>query len=129
MFTKLLRLSAGLIFGLAGIASDNGSQPTKFAVPIENITQPDAFTASTGAKWSLAFSPGLTVVHTEKAPTFNSGKQDRGQDLEAQSEDEISNARLGICQGLTHYLSRFTPSNAKGLNGNQEAHWTHNTTI
>ena len=60
---------------------------TKFTVRIENITKSDAFTASTGAKWSLAFSPGVAVVHTEKAPIFSAGKKDRGKGLEAQSED------------------------------------------
>jgi hypothetical protein len=73
--------------GVAGIASPNGNQPTKFTVRIENATQPEAFTASNGVKWSLAFSPGLAIVHTEKAPIFTSGKRDRGKGLEAQSED------------------------------------------
>ena len=85
--TRLLGLTAGFIFGVAGIASANGSQPTKFSVRIENITKPEAFTASNGVKWSLAFSPGLAVVHTDKAPIFTSGKKDRGKGLEAQSED------------------------------------------
>jgi hypothetical protein len=30
-------------------------------------------------KWSLAFSPGLAVVHTDKAPIFTAGKKDRGK--------------------------------------------------
>jgi hypothetical protein len=87
MFTKLLSLTAGLILGLAGIASANGGNPTKFTIRLENITKPDAFTASNGVKWSLAFSPGLAVVHTDKAPIFTAGKKDRGKGLEAQSED------------------------------------------
>ncbi|HXV79856.1 MAG TPA: spondin domain-containing protein [Candidatus Binatia bacterium] len=86
MVTKLLSIPAVLILSVAGIASANG-QPTKFTVRIENITQPDAFTASNGVKWSLAFSPGLAVVHTDKAPIFTSGKKDRGKGLESQSED------------------------------------------
>ena len=61
--------------------------PTKFTVRIENITKPDAFTASTGVKWSLGFSPGVVVVHNDKGPIFTAGKMDRGQGLEAQSED------------------------------------------
>jgi hypothetical protein len=84
--TKLLSLTAGLILSAAGLASGNG-MPTKFTVRIENITKPDAFTASNGAKWSLGFSPGVAVVHTNKAPIFTVGKKDRGQGLEAQSED------------------------------------------
>ena len=38
-------------------------------------------------KWSLGFSPGVVVVHTDKGPIFNAEKKDRGQGLEAQSED------------------------------------------
>ena len=37
--------------------------------------------------------------------------------VDSRGQLEISNARLGICQGLTQYLSRVTLSNAKGLNG------------
>jgi hypothetical protein len=87
MFTKLLSVSAGLILSVAGIASGQDSMTTKFTVRIENITKPDAFTASTGVKWSLGFSPGIVVVHTDKGPIFTAGKKDRGQGLEAQSED------------------------------------------
>lgn len=74
--------------GVAGVASaQDGMSPQKFTVRIENITKPDAFTATNGVKWSLAFSPGVAVVHTGKAPIFSAGKKDRGQGLEAQSED------------------------------------------
>ena len=89
MFTKLLSVSAGLILSVAGIASGQDSMTTKFTVRIENITKPDAFTASTGVKWSLGFSPGVLVVHTDKGPIFTAGKKDRGQGLEAQSVDAI----------------------------------------
>ena len=87
MIRKILAVSAGVILGVAGIASANGDQPTKFTVRVENITKADAFTASNGMKWSLAFSPGTAIVHTGSAPIFTSGKKDRGQGLEAQSED------------------------------------------
>jgi hypothetical protein len=89
MLTKLVRLAAGLSLTLASVVSraDNMSHATKFTVRIENITKPDAFTASNGVKWSLAFSPGVAVVHSDKAPIFTAGKKDRGKGLEAQSED------------------------------------------
>ena len=86
MFTKLLALSAGLILTAAGMAAAD-DQPTKFTVRIENISQPDGFTASNGVKWTLAFSPGTAIVHTESAPVFTAGKKDRGKGLEAQAED------------------------------------------
>jgi hypothetical protein len=87
MFMKRLSACTGLILSAAGIASGQDSMVTKFTVQIENITKPDAFTSSTGVKWSLAFSPGVAVVHTDKGPIFTAGKKDRGQGLEAQSED------------------------------------------
>jgi len=87
MVNRLLSVTGVVLLGIAGIASGNGDQPTKFTIRIENVTKPDAFTASNGVKWSLAFSPGLAVVHTAKAPVFTSGKKDRGKGLEAQSED------------------------------------------
>jgi len=87
MFTKVLSLTIGGILTVACVASGNGDKPTKFTIRIENITKPDAFTASNGVKWSLAFSPGTAIVHTENAPIFTSGKKDRGKGLETQSED------------------------------------------
>jgi hypothetical protein len=53
---------------MASVALANGDKPTQFTIRIENITKPDAFTASNGVKWSLAFSPGTAIVHTENAP-------------------------------------------------------------
>ena len=87
MFTKLFSVSTGLILSIAGIASAADSMPTQFTFRIENITKPDAFTASNAVTWSLGFSPGVALVHTEKAPIFSAGKKDRGKGLEAQAED------------------------------------------
>lgn len=87
MFTKLLAVSAGVFLTAAGIASADSDQLTKFTIRIENISKADAFTASNGVKWSLAFSPGTAIVHTESAPVFSAGKKDRGKGLEAQAED------------------------------------------
>ncbi len=87
MFTKLLALSAGLILTAAGMAAADSDQPIKFTIRIENISKPDGFTASNGVKWTLAFSPGTAIVHTESAPVFTAGKKDRGKGLEAQAED------------------------------------------
>ena len=87
MFAKFIGLSAGLILTLAGVAAAEEAMATKFTVRIENITKPEAFTASNGEKWSLGFSPGVAVVHTDKGPIFTAGKKDRGKGLEAQSEE------------------------------------------
>jgi hypothetical protein len=92
-------ITAALTVGLAGTALANGGKATKFSVRIENITQADAFAASNGTNWSLAFSPGLAVVHSDKAPVFISGKKDRGKGLEAQAEDGDPSALAKSLEG------------------------------
>ena len=87
MFSKILGVTVSAFLGIAAVASGNDDKPTKFTIRVENITKPDAFTASNGAKWSLAFSPGTAIIHTGKSVIFTSGKKDRGKGLEAQSED------------------------------------------
>jgi hypothetical protein len=87
VFTKILGVAVDAFLGVAGVASGNGDKPTTFTIRVENTTKPDAFTASNGVKWSLAFSPGAAIIHTDKAPIFTAGKKDRGKGLEAQSED------------------------------------------
>ncbi len=87
MFTKMISLSAGLILATAAVSFAQDSMLTKFIVRIENISKPDAFKASDGTKWSLAFSPGLGVVHSDSGVIFIAGKKDHGNGLEAQSED------------------------------------------
>lgn len=87
MFTKTFSIVIGALLSLAGVGSANEAEPTQFTIRLENTSKPDAFTAANGTKWSLAFSPGTAVVHTEKSVIFTSGKKDRGQGLEAQSED------------------------------------------
>lgn len=85
MNPKVLSLTAGMFFSVAGAAFANGEM--KFMLRVENITKADAFTASNGTKWSLAFSPGTAIVHADRAPVFGEGQKDRGKGLEAQSED------------------------------------------
>lgn len=87
MFTRILSVTVGALLSVAATVSANGENPTRFTVRVENISKPDAFTASNGVKWTLAFSPGAAVVHTDNAPIFTANKKDRGKGLEAQSED------------------------------------------
>jgi hypothetical protein len=87
VITRILSVTIGALLTVAGVAAANSEKATEFKVRVENITQPDAFTASNGVKWSLAFSPGVAVVHTDKAPIFSEGKKDRGKGLKAQAED------------------------------------------
>ena len=117
MIKQVLGLTAGVILSVAAVASANGDQPTKFTVRIENAAKPDAFTASNGVKWSLAYSPGTAVVHTENAPIFSAGKKDRGKGLEAQSEDgnpSMLAKSLKGAKGIKSVAVYNTPVGAKG---------------
>ena len=117
MLTKLLTVGAGLFLSVAGIASGQDGMTTQFTVRIENITKPDMFTATNGEKWSLAFSPGVVIVHTEKAPIFTVGKKDRSKGLEAQSEDgdpSMLAKSLEGGKGIKSVSVFNTPVGAKG---------------
>jgi hypothetical protein len=63
------------------------SQVTQFKIRIENISTKDGFTASNGTKWTLDFSPGVWLIHTQNAPLFSVGSKDRGLGVEAIAED------------------------------------------
>ena len=117
MFTRILCITTGVVLSVAGVASSNGEMATQFTLRVENITKPDAFTASNGVKWSLAFSPGTAVVHTGKAPIFTSGKKDRGKGLEAQAEDgdpSMLAKSLEGGKGIKSVVVYNTPVGAKG---------------
>lgn len=116
---KFLTFATAMIIGsngITGLASANGDMATKFSIRIENITKADAFTASTGVKWSLAFSPGTAVIHTDNAPVFTSGQKDRGKGLEAQAEDgdpsKLAKALKGA-KGVKSVAVYNTPVGAK----------------
>lgn len=117
MFNKIANVTTAAFLSMAGLAMANGDTPTKFTIKVENITKPDAFTASNGAKWSLAFSPGTALVHTNNAPIFTGGQKDRGQGLEAQSEDGNPSklaASLKNVKGVRMVAVYNTPVGANG---------------
>jgi hypothetical protein len=62
------------------------SEPTKFTVRIENVSNPEGMTASNGQKVPFALSPGMFVL-SEKNPLFTEGKTARKNGLEMQAED------------------------------------------
>lgn len=62
------------------------AKATKFTVRVENISQPNGFTASNGVKWSFALSPGAFLLNDGKAPLFREGKK-ASKGLEMQAED------------------------------------------
>ena len=50
------------------------SEPVKFTVRVENISNPEGTTASNGAKVPFALSPGMFVLSDKKAPLFTENK-------------------------------------------------------
>src|SRR5690242_19938524 len=59
----------------------------KFKVRVENISDPAGMTASNGAKFPFALSPGLFVLSAGKGVLFTEGKPARANGLEMQAED------------------------------------------
>src|ERR1043166_1567144 len=60
---------------------------TTFTIHVENISDPAGMTASNGAKFPFALSPGMFVLSTKSAPLFTEGKPARANGLEMQAED------------------------------------------
>jgi hypothetical protein len=63
------------------------SEPTKFKVRVENISNPEGMTASNGEKFPFALSPGMFVLSEKSAALFTEGKPVRKNGLEMQAED------------------------------------------
>jgi hypothetical protein len=78
---------AFMVIGMLGAASGFAAEAVKFTVRIENISNGNALKLASGDDAPFAVSPGLWMVHTQKAHVFTSGTKDRGQGLEAQAED------------------------------------------
>jgi hypothetical protein len=90
------------------------AQPTQFKVKIENISTKDEFTASNGTKWTLDFSPGAWLVHSNNAPLFTAGQKDRGQGIEAIAEDGNPDFLAKSLQNQSGVLSSGTFKTAIG---------------
>ena len=63
------------------------SEPTRFTVRVENISNPGGMTASNGEKFPFALSPGMFVLSEKNAPFFTEEKAARKNGLEMQAED------------------------------------------
>ena len=62
-------------------------EATKFTVRVENISNTEGMTASNGAKFPFALSPGMFVLNEKNAALFTEGKAARQNGLESQAED------------------------------------------
>jgi hypothetical protein len=63
------------------------SEPTRFTVRIENISNPEGMTASNGQKFPFALSPGLFALSEKTSALFTEAKAARKNGLEMQAED------------------------------------------
>src|SRR5262249_43148552 len=102
-------------FQLSAMAAPrwNGKE-VRFTVRIENISNKDGFTASNGAKFPFALSPGLWVVHNKlDVRLFKVGGKASVNGLEMQAED-------GSPEGLIKYLEHYH---------NQMLHGVFNTPV
>ncbi len=58
-----------------------------FTVRIENVSTDSTLRPSDGSKQLVPLSPGVWAVHDANEPLFTAGQPDRGDGLEAISED------------------------------------------
>lgn len=79
-----------------------------FKVRIENISDPEGYTASDGTRWPFALSPGMWVLDQKGAQLFKEGKPAPMNGLEAQAED-------GNPSGLVKSFAGHHASNLYGL--------------
>ena len=87
LIISLALLSVALVAQIVVTSSTSASKAaTKFTVRVENISNPDGQTASTGAKWPFALSPGIFVLN-DRNVLFTEGKPAKVNGLEAQAED------------------------------------------
>ena len=90
-------------FAVATATRHRGTKQTKFTVRVENISRPDAQTASDGTKWSFALSPGLWVLNEKKSGLFTEGRVAM-KGLESQAEDGDPSGLAGSPM-MSHHAS------------------------
>jgi hypothetical protein len=91
LFTCLTLLIVAATFSAQpALVAAKTARPMKrefqFKVRIENISNPEGYAASNGARWPFALSPGLYVADEKRVTLFAEGKR-ASRGLEAQAED------------------------------------------
>ncbi len=98
-FLSLIALVA--LLGATAQAQHNGKGEVKFAVRIENVSNPDGQVTKDGGKWPFALSPGLFVLHERDVRLFREGNP-AVNGLEAQAEDGNPGELLKVLEGRQH---------------------------
>jgi hypothetical protein len=96
----LLTLSSLTYFRPVGATRKQGA--TRFTVRVENISDPAGMTASNGAKFPFALSPGMFVLSAKNAPLFQEGKPARANGLEMQAEDGDPSGLVKSLEAMNH---------------------------
>src|SRR4026209_2924309 len=78
------------------------TEPTKFTVRVENISNPEGMTASNGQKFPFALSPGMFVLTDKSAALFSEGKPARKNGLEMQAEDGDPSGLVASLMAMHH---------------------------
>jgi len=75
---------------------------TRFTVRVENISDPAGMTASNGATFPFALSPGMFVLSAKNAALFTEGKPARANGLEMQAEDGDPSGLVKSLEAMHH---------------------------
>jgi hypothetical protein len=75
---------------------------SKFTVRVENISSAEGMTASNGAKFPFALSPGMFVLSTKNNALFTEGKRARANGLEMQAEDGDPTGLVKSLEAMHH---------------------------
>jgi hypothetical protein len=86
----------------AGRKTKTTTGATRFTVRVENISNPDGMTASNGAKFPFALSPGLFVLSAKRGVLFTEGKRARANGLEMQAEDGDPSGLVKSLEAMHH---------------------------
>src|SRR5262249_16444507 len=75
---------------------------TRFRLRVENISAPEGMTASNGATFPFALSPGMFVLSAKNIPLFTEGKPARANGLEMQAEDGDPSGLVKSLEAMHH---------------------------
>ena len=70
--------------------------PVSFTIRIENVSTGTTLMPSDGSQQAVPLSPGVWAVHNSRGPLFTVGAVDRGDGLEAISEDGDPSGLAGV---------------------------------
>jgi hypothetical protein len=90
------------LFSLTTLArSHRANGETNFTVRIENVSNRDGQTASDGAKWPFALSPGMWIAYDKDVTLFKEGKA-ASPGLEMQAEDGNPEGLIKMLEAQNH---------------------------